>query len=304
MTNMAGAKKWILVLVLSGFIINAKAQQQEFSYTQFMDNLAPINPAYSLIDKSGSINALIRKQFVGIDGAPNTFIFNTSFPLESINASTGLLISNDQFGVEQNTEINAFFAKAVQVGDSEYLSVSLSAGIKKYVADYSTLDPNDPQFRNDVRETKPNLGFGILLYTDTYYVGVSVPELTVTGLGTASVQDNSNFRNHYYLAGAILENLDEDFKFKPAALFSYVKGTSLIANLSGTLYVKEVLGIGLSYRTTKSAAGLFSINTSSFRLGYSYQFNTASNNLGGFNSTTHEVSLTYRFGKVTNPKLL
>ena len=301
---MAVAKKWILVSILSVFIVNARAQQQEFGYTQFMDNLAPINPAYSLIDKSGSLNALIRKQFVGVPGAPNTFIFNTSFPLESINGSTGLVVSNDQFAVEQNTQISAFFAKAVQVGDSEYLSVSLSAGVKKYVADYSTLDPGDPQFRNDVRETKPNLGFGILFYSDTYYVGISVPELTVTGLGTASVQDNSNFKNHYYLAGAIIESLDEDFKVKPAALFSYVNGTPVITNLSGTLYIKEVLGIGLSYRSTKSAAGLFSINTSTFRLGYSYQFNTASTNLGGFNNTTHEVTLMYRFGKLTNTKLL
>src|SRR5579862_6184571 len=139
---MSGVKKWGLGLLWLGFATGLKAQQQqEFGYTQYMDNLTPFNQAYSMLDKNGSLNALVRKQFVGIQGSPSTFIFDASLPIESIQASAGALVLNDQFAIEQNTQISAFFAKSIQLGGAQYLAVSISAGVKKYVANFSSLDP-------------------------------------------------------------------------------------------------------------------------------------------------------------------
>lgn len=303
-------EKKTLIVALSLFLIlinvsKVVAQQQAFSYTQYMDNLTPLNPAYSLLDKSGSINTLARKQWIGIDGAPTTFLFNGNIPLESINGSAGLILFNDQFAVEHQTEVNAYFAKGIQLGEKDYLGVSINAGLRNYVAGYSTLDPSDPAFRNDVRETKPNIGFGIMYYTDWYYIGVSVPELTINSLGTASVQDNTNFRNHYYFSGALITNVNDDVEFKPATLISYANGVPLIADISGTFYMKQVFGIGLNYRTNNEMAGIITLNINAFHVGYSYQFGTTSNNLGGYNNATHEISLSYRFGKgALKPKIL
>ena len=109
---------------------------EEFGYTQYMDNLTPFNQAYSMLDKNGSVSALVRKEFVGIQGAPSTFIFNGNFPIESIGGAAGMLVLNDQFAVEQNTQISAFFAKAIQLGDSQFLSASISAGFKRYVGQF------------------------------------------------------------------------------------------------------------------------------------------------------------------------
>ena len=53
-------KKWMLCLLFTGFAISLKAQQQqEFGYTQYMDNLTPFNQAYSMLDKNGSVSALV-----------------------------------------------------------------------------------------------------------------------------------------------------------------------------------------------------------------------------------------------------
>ena len=110
-------KKRITTLLLAAVVLltvgKVKAQQQ-FSFTQYMDNLTPFNPAYSLLDKAGSVNALARKQWVGIDGAPTTFLVNASLPLESIGAAVGLVLLNDKFAVERQTEVNAYFAKSIQ----------------------------------------------------------------------------------------------------------------------------------------------------------------------------------------------
>ncbi|BAU54936.1 PorP/SprF family type IX secretion system membrane protein [Mucilaginibacter gotjawali] len=294
----------LFILLLTG-INNALAQQQGLTYTQYMDNLTPLNPAYSLLDKAGSVSTLARKQWIGIPGAPTTFLANLNLPFEDINASAGLIVLNDQFAIENQTEANAYFAKGIQLGQNDFLAVSLNAGVRDYVANYSQLDPNDPQFRNNLRAIKPNIGFGVMYYSDTYYIGISVPELTITSLGTASQQSSINFDNHYYFAGGLLTDLDEDIKFKPAALVAYTKGVPLTADISGTIILKEQLGIGVDYRTTKQAAGIITINVDNFHIGYSYQFNTASQDLGGINIPTHEVTLSYRFGSGANtPKLL
>jgi len=292
---------WVLVLAATGL---RAQQQQQFAYTQYMNDQIPFNQAYSMLDKSGSINAVIRKQYVGVNGSPGTFIFDASFPVESVRGAAGMLVMNDQFGIEHNTQISAFFAKAVQLGDTQYLSVSLSAGIKNYTANFSSLDSSDPEFRDDIRQTTPNLGFGIMLYGGNYYAGISMPQLTITNLGTAGIQNLTNFRNHYYLSGAFITNLSDEIKLKPAALMAYVRGTTAVVNLSGTLFLKDVLGLGFNYSTNKLAAGILSINISTFRLGYSYQFGTEPSNLAGFNSATHEISLSFRFGQGSEPRLL
>jgi type IX secretion system PorP/SprF family membrane protein len=301
-------KAWLVALSMFMLLIagnSVDAQQQPFSYSQYMDNLTPLNPAYSLMDKAGSINTLASKQLIGINGGPTTYLINGNIPIESINGSAGLIVLNDQLAIENETEVNAYFAKAIQVGPEGYLAVSLNAGLRNYIANFSSLDPTDPTFKNDVRETKPNVGFGVMYYTDWYYLGLSVPELTINSLGTAGVQNNSNFTNHYYFAAALISNIDEDIKFKPATLLSYTSGIPILADISGTFYLKDILGIGLNYGTDKTMAGILTINFEQFHIGYSYKFNIASQDLGGVNNATHEVTLSYRFGKHSGtPKLL
>ena len=303
--NKRAAVQGVLLLLSLFIAAGVQAQTQQFSYTQYMDNLTPLNPAYSLLDKAGSVSMLGRKEWVGIDGAPTSFLFNGNLPISSIDAAAGLNVLNDNFAIEHQTEVNAYFAKAIQLGPQGYLGVSLNAGIRNYVANYSQLAANDPVFATDVRQTKPNVGFGVMYYTDWYYLGISAPELTFTSLGTASVQSNNNFVAHYYFSGALITNIDEDIKFKPATLFTYASGVPLVADFSGTFYLKETLGLGVDYRTNNEMAGIITINVSSFHIGYSYQFGTSSNNLGGANIPTHEVTLSYRFGKASgNNKLL
>jgi type IX secretion system PorP/SprF family membrane protein len=298
------AKTLLLSVVMLMAISEANAQQSA-SYTQYMDNLTPLNPAYSLIDKAGSINTLVREQYVGIKGAPNTFILNANVPIESIDGAAGIVINNDNFAVEHQFLVNGYFAKAVQVTEGNYLGVALNFGVRNYNADYSGLAPGDPVFFNDIRETKANIGFGVMYFSEDYYFGVSVPQLTFRNLGNGSLLDNNYFRNNYYFSAGYLGEIDEQTKFKPAVLVSYVRGVPVTADISTTLYFLNEFGVGLNYRTNNEVALIMSFSVNSFHLGYSYQFGTSYSNIPDVSSGTHEVTLSYRFGRnAVKPKLL
>ena len=115
-----GKQALIIVLSLFAFVVIstrvAAQTEQPFSYTQYMDNLAPINPAYSLLDQAGSLNTLASKQLIGINGSPTSFLINGDVPHPSITSSAGFSLLSDQLAIEKKIEVNAYFAKAIQVG--------------------------------------------------------------------------------------------------------------------------------------------------------------------------------------------
>jgi type IX secretion system PorP/SprF family membrane protein len=278
-------------------LICTKAGAQQVNYTQYMNNLTPLNPAFSLVKGGVAVNTLVRKQWLGIPGAPSTYMIDASAPIESIGSSAGLIISNDVFAVEHVTEVNAFFAKSINLSSNTKLAVSMNFGFRNYIADYSSVDVADYSFRNNIKETSPNFGFGIMLYNNNYFVGISVPELTIRSLGNASVQDNASFQNHYYLTAGLVTKLSEDFKLRYVGLASYTKDIPVTGDISTTLVIRNILEVGANYRTNKEVAGIMAINVDRFRLGYSYQFGTSPSNVGGFSNATQEFTLGFRFLK-------
>ncbi|GAA4316793.1 hypothetical protein GCM10023149_14020 [Mucilaginibacter gynuensis] len=281
------------LLVLS---VGSKAQQFK-SFNQYSNNLVPFNPAYSLVHgDNGAVNSLLRKQFTGIEGAPTTVMVNGYLPLSSIGATAGLMIQNDQVAIERLTELNAFFAKSIQLAGTQHLGVSINAGYRFYRANYTSLDPTgaDPNFRNNIDDNKPNIGFGVMYYSDKFYLGLSLPRLTIRSLGTGSQQTDANFRNSYYLTGAYVFDLSDDIKLKPATLVNYTPSIPVEADISAILYTKEVFGIGANYNTRGSIAGILSFNVNAVQIGYSYQVGTS--RIAGFGNGIHEIMLGFRFG--------
>ncbi|QEC51898.1 type IX secretion system PorP/SprF family membrane protein [Anseongella ginsenosidimutans] len=294
----------VLLLLLS---VQPAHAQQPFTYTQYMDNLAPINSTYSLLDKAGAVHALVRKQWVGIDGAPATLIANGYLPLVSFGGAAGLNIMHDEFGPEKMIEASAFLAKSVRLSKTEYLAASMSFGVRRYEARYSNLDPADPLFQDDILETVGTFGLGLMYFIpEKFYMGVSVPRISFRELGRASVENSRYFKNHYYLMAGYLAALGENIKIKPAVLASYASNIPLHADFSMTLYLKETLGLGVNYRTNNEVGTILSVLLNNrLRFGYSYQFGLESYRLGHANDGTHEITLGYRIGsEITGKKLL
>ncbi|MGV3764330.1 type IX secretion system membrane protein PorP/SprF, partial [Parapedobacter sp.] len=174
--------------------------------------------------------------------------------------------------------------------------LSLNAGFSYLDGRFSQLDPMDPAFREDVRETDALVGFGVMLYRpERYYVGLSLPRLMLGNLGLTG-DSRYQFTNVYHLTAGALFHLGLDFQFRPSLLVTYSESLRPQAEASAMFFVKEVFGVGVNVRTYGEIAGMAQFNFSHFGLGYSYQFNPGSEPLNRrINNSTHEIGLSYRF---------
>lgn len=275
--------------------------QQALTHTQYGQLRTVVNPAASLMAMGGEVNIIGRRQWVGLDGAPTVFWGSGHMGFKAIGATAGVSLRHESLAVEKLTEVSAFFAKSVRISETEYVGVSLNAGMSYLDGRFSQLDPMDPAFQEDVRETDALIGFGVVLYRpDRYYVGLSLPRLMLGNLGVDS-DSRYNFRNLYHLTAGALFNLGVDFQLRPSLLVTYAESLRPQAEASALVFIKRAFGIGANVRSYGEVAGMAQFNFGGFGLGYSYQFNPGNEPLNRrIGNTTHEIGLGYRFGGVSS----
>lgn len=286
-----------LLAVLCALFANA---QQKAMYTQYMFNTLAINPAYSSIDESLTFTALSRHQWVGFKGAPNTQTVSVHSPIGETNTFIGGILINDQIGeVIRETGADLSLAQRVPVGMESYLSLGVNAGASNYGADYSEnyrLSPNsvnDPVFQ-DLNTMRINFGWGVMLFSDKYYVGISSPHFFYKDVASLAKSANKTaYRPHYIFQAGYLVQLNPDLKMKPNFLIKYVNGSPTQFDLNASFLISETLWLGASYRSLDSFDALASVYiTPDLQVGYSYDFTNTQ--LARTQKGSHEISIQFR----------
>lgn len=301
----------ILLLVVAGLTSNA---QQDPMYTQYMFNTQTINPAYAGTWESVGFMVLGRHQWTGIDGAPETYTFSFQSPLRNEKVALGLNAISDKIGREKRFSLFADYSYMLRVSEKSNLRLGLKGGFTNYsnnLQDYQLIDGNDPLFQGSIdNKFMPNFGIGAFLYSQRYYVGLSVPKVIHN-----SFQDNVNnftvegeFRHYFLIAGAVFD-LGENIKFKPTFLtkanFTGKTGAPAQVDLTANFLIKEKFWLGAMYRTG-DAYGFIAqwIIDRKLRIGYAIDFTTT--NLRSNHNGTHEILVSFetKFLKelVTSPR--
>jgi len=285
--------RYLLIFVFQLICIAAGAQQKAM-FTQYMFNGLAVNPAYSAIDEALNITALTRHQWVGFEGAPNTQSLTVHTPIKESNTSVGIMLMRDQIG-EVIRENGAFatLTQRVQVSDETYLAAGVNVGVGGYRADYSQIsDGSDPAFL-DQNETRANLGFGVMLFSNKFYAGFSSPFFYYRSIAGVSDMKNTAYRPHYMLQGGYLADLGSDFKLKPNALVKYVAGAPVQIDLNVNILIKETVWLGASWRSFDSFDFIAELQlTPQIQLGYAYDFTTTE--LAKVQKGSHEIMLNFR----------
>lgn len=310
----ATIKKTVLVLMMVLSSLTQSFAQQDAMYTQYMFNALAINPAYAGSRDVATATALYRKQWVGIEGAPQTQTLSFDSPLANNKVGLGFQVFNDAVGITQTTGVFATYAYRILMNNST-LAFGIQAGGSRFSANYQNVDLGsdgtpDMAYVDNVTKFLPNFGAGVFFNTDNFYAGLSLPHFLNNSLNKEAgfVSEGLVARQylHLFFSTGYVFSLSDNLKLKPNILLKGVRGAPLQADINMNLYMFDLISLGLSYRTEADISGLMEVQLNKkVRLGYAYDASVTS--LAKQNSGSHELMLRVQFGEkgsraILNPR--
>jgi len=308
----------LLILFLSVVSVHKVTAQQDAQYTQYMFNTLSVNPAYAGSRGELSIAALYRSQWVGLDGAPETFTLSLNSPIRNSKLGYGVSIVQDNIGdgAISETFIDAVVSYTIDVSLKAKLSFGLKAGGNLLNLDFNNLrnfDVEPVDADNIENRFSPNIGLGIYYHADRFYAGLSAPNLFQTEhfdnslTNSNSISFLSQERINYFLITGYVFDIGNDFKFKPALLTKVVGGAPLQVDVSANFLYNDKFSFGAAYRWDAAVSALAGFQISDqVMLGLAYDREITE--LGGtqFNDGSFEVFLRFElvksFQKLVSPR--
>lgn len=289
----------MLLALFVGVIKETKAQQDP-QYSMYMFNPLSINPAFAGSRDALSVTLLGRKQWVNIDGAPETGTLTAHSPLKKEQIALGLSLVYDKIGPTQTTMIYGDLAYRFQVSDNSKLAFGLKLGVDMFSANFSGLivnDPTDPLYTTPIKnDVLPNAGFGVYWYSPKSYVGLTAPKLLQneyesvsrdTIPGAAAKQNR-----HYFLTAGHTFELSSTIDLVPSIIVKAVQDAPISIDFNLNFLFYEKLWIGGGYRAGDAiVANVMYHFTPTFRAGYAYDYTVS--DLGSYNTGSHEIMLNY-----------
>lgn len=292
-----GNKIKIIALLLIFIAIKGFAQQDPM-YTQYMNNPLIINPAYAGTRGMPVLTGVFRKQWVGIEGAPETSTISYQSPIKRYNFGAGGNLVFDAVGPVTQTGLYIDYSYLIMFKEQRTLSLGLDAGMNYYHLNYSSLNYNYPD--DDINATEneslflPNFGVGAFYYSNKVYLGLSIPKLLKNSLekGSIDIEHLSREEWHWFLMGGAILPLSPYIDFKPSFIARMTQGAPLSVDISGVLMLNKKVWVGLNYRFKESLGGIVRWQISpSLEIGYSYDYSYY--NFGPFNKGSHEILIGY-----------
>jgi type IX secretion system PorP/SprF family membrane protein len=287
----------IYIFIIMYLPVNCAFGQQSPQFTQYMYNTISVNPGYAGSREALSIVGLHRSQWVGIDGGPTTQTLSIHSPLRNEKLGVGFSFINDKLGYENFNYLYADFSYTINLTEKTKLAFGIKAGFSYYNIDETLFNEpdviNDPYFREKLNRWTPNIGAGLYLHQNKWYVGLSSPKLVQNDynkLGNYVALEQS----HFYVIGGYVFDLNESVKMRPTTLIKYTKGSPLSYDATLSFFFFEKLWLGAAYRFDDSVGALADFQiTKQLRIGYAYDYPIS--DIRRFTTGSHEIMLMFDF---------
>ncbi len=294
-------KLFAFVALLIGLTASLQAQQDPM-YSQYMFNHQVLNPAY--VGSWGFLTSsmIYRKQWVGVNGAPETGSFSFHTPSRNDRHGFGMSFVNDRIGVTQTNGIGAAYAFRINLGGNARLALGLQGSLDNYRANFggvrtgSVIDPggnpSDPAFNgNSMNLWLPNAGAGVFFHTKHFYLGASSPRLVLHPLSNNETTSLASLSRHFFFTtGVVIGRDDAPVKFKPSILVKYTPSAPVQLDLNAHFLFADRLWVGFSYRTEDAVVGMLQLQVLQWlRIGYAFDYITSE--INPYASASHEFLL-------------
>jgi type IX secretion system PorP/SprF family membrane protein len=294
-----------LILFVLGFNIKSFAQQ-DAQYTQYMYNTMSVNPAYAGSRGVMSFVGLYRTQWVGLDGAPRTLTFSGHTPVGN-KVGLGVNVVNDEVFITKETYLDINFSYTINLSNDKKLAFGIKGGGHLLNVDSNKLnqgafnqgDPDTEIFIDN--KFSPQIGVGAYYYNDTFYLGLSAPNILETDHFDEEGANNGSFATakekiHFYVMSGYVFDFTDKVKFKPAGLFKIVNGAPLSLDLSANFLFNDKFTLGAAYRWSAALSAMVGFQLSDqLMLGFAYDTDTTE--LQQYNDGSFEFMLRYELFK-------
>jgi len=325
--------------MISVLLANAVAAQQRSHYTQYILNNYILNPALTGIENYTDVKISVRDQWVGLNGAPRTVYFTAHGPIgkkdykttatsynipgenprgnaywENYTASEphhgiGLTVLNDKTGNFNRFTSYVTYAYHLGLNARTNLAAGFSAGITMVGLNadgkaFFGSTPSDPSLAGqtgEINKIKPDLGFGLWLYSADYFIGISGQQIVPQKLAFA---DDATFKlkgkliPHVFLTGGYRFMVNDDINVTPSVMIKYISGAfknDYQAEGNVKVQYRDLLWVGGSYRQFDGYAAMLGFNVgNTFNVGYAYDFTKT--DLRTYSRGTHELMIGFLLG--------
>ena len=295
--KMKNTLKAIVFLILMHTGLASKAQQHS-NFIFFEQNMSLFNPAFT--GSEGSLAGLhYRSAWSGIEDAPRvaTFIYHAN---NKSKAHWGISYLTDKVFVENQgiAALDYSYKLTVGVNTKFYLGIKAGAVYNNiYTGGIYRITQESNEVLNSVQDYMgPLIGAGVLLKSEKYFIGVSVPNILNSykykeqeGLAAIAID-----KPHLYITAGFDLKLNNSITLSPSILYRTVADSfnQLAAIAKVTLKDKISLGIGVSNNNYISS--MLRVKINEIDLGLGYEIGRRNNNTA-FGNTT-ELMLRHRFG--------
>jgi type IX secretion system PorP/SprF family membrane protein len=292
----------IVILVLGVLCCQQLAAQSLPMYSQYMYNMVNINPGYAGNRSVPSLSAIWREQWVGLPGSPTTKSFTYDAATKDNKNGFGVQLYDDKYvNYIKRTGVNLYYNFKIPVSERGVLSLGLKGGFYNDTKNLNSTYLGASNYQTDVayatnlNQVVPLAGAGVYYNDDKFYAGFSAPDLIVFSKVKNYNADNSLFQVneiHYFLTSGYSFDINDEVQLKPSFLLKATSGAPLEIDLNTNVWLKNMVGLGLSYRTAESILGMAEVQvTPQLRFGYAYDMPFKRPN-------SHELFLRYEFGRL------
>jgi type IX secretion system PorP/SprF family membrane protein len=276
--------------------------QQLPIYSQFYWNDYVINPAYTGMNENPVIQAGVRNQWTGFQGAPGTYTLGGHGLIKKQNMGLGgMIFIDDTGGAISQTGLMLNYSYMLKMNEKNSLTFGIAGIINQYVYDGSDIElfTPDATLTGSAKQVAPDMNFGILFMHDkSVRIGLSVNQLIGTQLKNLNNFDPLNITDnrlvrHYQLTASYKAAVNDRIDIEPYTLVRTTFINPIQFELGARTVFTDKYFAGLGYRYQDAFIVLIGMNVNQFSFGYSYDLTTSK--LRNFSTGTHEIMLGFRF---------
>ncbi|MFW5872819.1 MAG: PorP/SprF family type IX secretion system membrane protein [bacterium] len=295
--------KWIRQILTGILFLTAStvhAQQIPIS-SHFYENQFIYNP--SAIGMQDYTQAFFhaRKQWMGIQGSPETYHFTMDGSLNNKKAGLGLMLFSDKSGIVGRTGGYGAYRYRLNLNNEHLIYLGISAGFLQNKIFFEKIQAEDITETTLLNTTEKQTVFdanaGVTYTYKNWKVGLSSYQLFNNNYyyeDNASIQSLKYKIIRHYLGSVRYEYaINNEFRVDPQLIVKNVQGMPLQFDIGTYFNWRDMGWIGLNYQhnygVSLSAGGLL---YDKYIISYSYDIPTG--NIAGFTKGSHEFLIGIR----------